>query len=59
MMSVAPNSRPSSVRAVWRPIRMICLAPKRLADSTAIRPTAPSPMTVTVVRSFTPPRTAA
>ena len=42
----------------WRPIRMICSAPNRLAASTADSPTAPSPMTVTVVRSVTPAVTA-
>ena len=57
--SVAPKARPRSVRAWWRPMRMICSAPRRLADSTASRPTAPSPMTVTRVRSSTPPATAA
>ena len=47
--SVAPNSRPRSVRSLWRPIRMIRSAPRRLAASTAHSPTAPSPITVTVV----------
>lgn len=56
--SVAPNSTPRSVRVVWRPMRMIRSAPSRLADSTAIRPTAPSPITVAVVRSLTPAATA-
>lgn len=37
----------------------ICCAPRRLAASTAIRPTAPSPITVTRVRALTPPDTAA
>ena len=56
--SVAPNSRPRSVRSLCRPIRMICSAPSRLAASTAHSPTAPSPITVTVVRGPTPAVTA-
>src|SRR6185312_5975952 len=39
--SVAPNSRPRSVRSVCLPIRMICSAPSRLAASTPHSPTAP------------------
>ena len=35
------------MRSLWRPIKMMRSAPRRLADSTAHRPTAPSPMTVT------------
>ena len=47
--SVAPNSRPRSVRALCRPMRMMRSAPSCFAESTASRPTAPSPMTVTSV----------
>ena len=54
--SVAPNSRPRSVRSLCRPISMIRSAPSRLAASTADRPTAPSPITVTVVRGSDPGR---
>ena len=39
-------------------MRMICSAPSRFAASTAHSPTAPSPITVTVVRGFTPAVTA-
>ena len=39
-------------------MRMICSAPSRLAARTAHSPTAPSPITVTVVRGFTPAVTA-
>src|SRR5205085_5112580 len=56
--SVAPNSRPRSVRSLCRPIRTIRSAPSRLAASTAESPTAPSPITVTVVRGLTPDLTA-
>ena len=35
---VAPRSRPRSVPAWWRPIRMICPAPRRLAESTGEQP---------------------
>ena len=56
--SVAPNSSPRSVRSLCRPIKMICSAPSRFADRTAHRPTAPSPMTVTVVLRPTPAVTA-
>jgi hypothetical protein len=41
--------------AVWRPIRMIMSAPSCLDTSTPERPTAPSPMTTTVVSGPTPP----
>ena len=51
--SVAPNSAPRSVRSLWWPIRMMRSAPSRLAASTADSPTAPSPITVTVVRGST------
>ena len=37
---------------------MICSAPNLLAASTAHSPTAPSPITVTVVRGFAPAVTA-
>ena len=57
--SVAPYSRPRSVRASCRPIRMIRSAPSCLADSTASSPTAPSPMTATVSPAVTPARWAA
>ena len=36
--SVAPNSRPRSVRSVCLPIRMICSAPSRLAGEHAAQP---------------------
>ena len=39
-------------------MRMICSAPSRFAASTADSPTAPSPITVTVVRGLTPAVTA-
>ena len=42
------DSRPRSVRASWRPMRMMREAPMSLAERTAERPTAPSPITVTV-----------
>ncbi len=57
--SVAPNSSPSAMRSGWRPSRMICSAPRRLAAITPQRPTAPSPMTATVFPGATFATTAA
>ena len=48
-MSVAPKSAPSAIRSGWRPSRMICSAPSRLAAITPQSPTAPSPTTATVL----------
>ena len=40
---------PASVRSAWRPMMMICSAPRRLAAITPHSPTAPSPTTATRV----------
>src|SRR5918992_922448 len=47
--SVAPNSLASAIRSSWRPMMMICSAPRRLTAITPHRPTAPSPTTATLL----------
>src|SRR2546430_185268 len=47
--SVAPNSFARAIRSGWWPRIMIRSAPRRRAAMTAQRPTAPSPMTATVL----------
>jgi len=59
MMSVAPNSRPSACRDAWRDISTMRSAPRRFEASTAQSPTAPSPITTTVLPGPTPPDRAA
>ena len=50
--SVAPALAAEIGAGPWRPIRMIRSAPSRREASTADRPTAPSPITVTVSAWF-------
>ena len=54
-----PEFAARSVRSLCRPMRMMRSAPRDLAASTADRPTAPSPMTVTILPGVTSPMWAA